>query len=326
MAAKTWGWWTRHKLQILEEYLARFATASNSVEHRIYLDLFAGWPDNQSRETNETILGSAHRAIAVQPPFTRIGLFELGRKAERLKTALNLAYPGRPGIKVFPGDCNQTVGQALRELRPVNWAPTFAFIDQFASEIHWATLEQLAQFRNGKTKTELWILFAPGMYGRGLAVRKEAMNARYGDTLTEMIGSEEWIPIVTDLRAGKLTPAEAYSEWVHLFRWRLEQVLGYRHTYPFTMKNTGGRDLYEMVFATDHPAGDRIMRGLYGKALSQHAAMRQHALAQRRERRLELTGADALFPLDPGMVAPPPAVADDQVYDPQPPLPPYGQR
>lgn len=325
MAAKKWGWWTQHKLQILEDYLAAFATASKGVSDRIYLDLFAGSPDNESRETNETILGSAHRAIRVEPPFTRVGLFELGRKAQRLETAIRLAYPGRPGIKVFPGDCNTTVQQALHDLRPVNWAPTFAFIDQYASEIKWATLEQLARFRRGKHKAELWILFAPGMYGRGLAVRKEAMNARYGDTLTDMIGSEEWIPIVKDLRAEILTPAEANAWWLNLFQWRLQHVLGYRHTYSFTMKNTSGRDIYEMVFATDHSAGDRIMRSLYGKALARHSAMRQHALALRREQRLEVVGADALFSLTPDMVAAP-AVVDDQVYDPQPPLPPYRRR
>ena len=72
---KPWGWWTRHKLQILGDYLEAFAIASTRAPERIYLDLFAGWPTNVSRETQEEILGSVHRALGVRPPFTRVCLF-----------------------------------------------------------------------------------------------------------------------------------------------------------------------------------------------------------------------------------------------------------
>jgi three-Cys-motif partner protein len=323
MATRKWGWWTRNKLQILEDYLAAFAIASKRQEHRIYLDLFAGRPDNESRETGETVLGSAHRAIGVQPPFTRIGLFELERNAKELNTAIRDTYPDTPGIKVFPGDCNDTIRQALRELAPVNWAPTFAFVDQYASELRWSTLEQIARFRRGKTKAEMWILFAPGMYGRGLAVRKENMNARYGEKLSEMIGGEQWVPIVNALRADRLAPAEAYEKWVNLFRWRLATVLGYQHTHNFTMKNTSGRHIYEMIFASDHPVGDKIMRDVYGAAARRSRAMHNHALAIRKEQRLEKNGAQALFPIDPCMTEAP-AIADSQLYEPSPLEPPYG--
>ncbi|BCJ53027.1 hypothetical protein Asp14428_45020 [Actinoplanes sp. NBRC 14428] len=328
VAAKKWGWWTRHKLQILEDYLAEFSRAAKNVDERIYLDLFAGWPENQSRETDELILGSARRAIEVRPAFTRIGLFELEGKAERLERAIRHAYPGRPGIKVFPGDCNATVPQALRQLRilKLDWAPTFAFVDQFDSEIKWSTLQQIAQFRQAKyTKAEMWILFATGMYPRGLNLHGEGMNARYGDTLTEMIGSEEWVPIAQDTRSGDLSPADARDEWVNLFRWRLEHDLGYRHTYGFTMRNTGGQEIYDMVFATDHQAGDRIMRHLYGKAIAEHEDMRQHALVLRRDERARSKGVDALFSVGQHMVTAS-RLVDGRIYLPEPPRPPYGAR
>src|SRR5262249_39811994 len=72
-------------------------------------------------------------------------------------------------------------------------------------------------------------------------------------------------------------------EWVNLMRWRLQNVLGYAESHAFTMKNTNGNDIYDMIFVSDHPVGDKIMRHLYGKALSEHEAMRQHAPAQRRD-------------------------------------------
>jgi three-Cys-motif partner protein len=322
MTAKPWGWWTEHKLAILGDYLQAFATASSQVTERIYLDLFAGWPDNVSKETEAPILGSARRALSVTPPFTRVALFELGPKAHRLDEAVRSTYPGRSGISVYAGDCNVTLAQALTDLRDVRWAPTFAFIDQFDSEIEWSTLERIARFRKGKTKAEMWILFATGLYPRGLNIHGEAINARYGASLTAMLGSEQWVPIVEARRRGLLTPAAARFEWLNLMRWRLHMDLGYARSYGFTMKNTGGQDLYDMIFVTDHPAGDRIMSHLYRKAAAHHEAMRQHALARRRDRRRQERGEDALFDVSSELLAT--ESADREVrFTSEDPRPPY---
>lgn len=99
--------------------------------------------------------------------------------------------------------------------------------------------------------------------------------------------------------------------------------LGYRKSHAFTMKNTSGRDIYDMIFTSDHDVGDRIMRHLYGKSLAEHEEMRQHALALRREkRRAAETGEVALFPVTPDLVGPS-DVRADQVYSYEPPREPY---
>lgn len=315
-----WGWWTGHKLQILDAYLQAFATASKRVHERIYLDLFAGAPKNVSRETDEPILGSVHRALGVTPPFTKVCLFEMPEVARQLEAEIRRTYPGRPGIRVYQGDCNDNIAVALTDLRPVNYAPTFAFIDQFDAEVQWATLRQISQFRQGKTKAEMWILFATGFYPRGLNIHGQVMNARYGDEVTAMLGSEEWVAVAEARRRGLLDAPAARAEWVNLMRWRLERDLGYRKSYSFTMKNTGGQDLYDMIFVTDHDAGDRIMRHLYDTAAAQQPSMRQHALALRRDKRLSEQGVDALFPISPQMVAP---AGSQQLYQPEAPREPY---
>lgn len=288
-------------------------------------DLFAGWPENISRETDEQILGSVHRALRATPPFTRLCLFEVDGKAQRIEAAIQKAYPGRKGIGVYPGDCNVQVARALADLKEVSWAPTFAFIDQFDSEVEWSTLEQIASFRRRKTKAEMWILFATGQYPRGLNIHGDELNASYGDTLTRMLGTEEWVEITEARRRGILDAATARAEWVNLMRWRLERTLGYAASHAFTMKNTNGNDIYDMIFTTDHRVGDKIMRHLYGAALSRHEAMRQHALALRRDRRREDAGTRPLFPVTPGMIKPSP-VAADQVYVHEPPHEPYRLR
>lgn len=321
---RLWGWWTVHKLQILQEYLQAFATTTKhrSVE-RIYLDLFAGWPKNHSRETDEEILGSVHRALRVEPPFTRVALFEVEGKAALLEQAVRAAYPGRTGLTVYAGDCNEQVAHALTDLSSVNWAPTFAFIDQFDSEVHWSTLERISQFRQGKTKAEMWLLFAAAQYPRGLNVHGVELNAAYGDTLTRMLGTDEWTHIAEGRRQHILEPAAARAEWVNLMRWRLERVLGYAESHAFTMKNTNGTDIYDMIFVSDHPVGEKIMRHLYGKAMTEHEEMRQQALALRRHRRQESSERHPpLFAIDHDMVRSA-KVVPARIYESEPPHDPY---
>jgi three-Cys-motif partner protein len=214
------------------------------------------------------------------------------------------------------------VAHALRDLYGVRWAPAFAFIDQFGSEIHWSTLEQIARFRRARTKAEMWILFATSQYPRGLTRPGGQVNVDYAATITRMLGTDEWQYIFEGRKRNLLTAAEARDEWVNLMRWRLQHDLGYARSHAFTMKNTAGRDIYDMIFTSDHPAGDRIMVHLYGKAASEHEEMRQHALTLRRERRAEGRGEMALFPVTPEMLGPA-AGQQDSPYVYEPPREPY---
>ena len=306
--APSWGWWTRHKLNILESYLQAFAIASKSVDERIYLDLFAGSPENISRETNEPILGSVHRAIAAHPPFTRACLFELPPRAGRLEAALRRQYPGRSGIRVYKGDSNVMITEALGDLANLGlrWAPTFAFIDQYDHEVKWNTLEQIAAFRNAHlTKAEMWILFGTSFYPRGLRLRQKILDADYGERLTLMLGSERWRDIVEGTRRGVLTPERCRAELVNLMRWRLHHKLGYKESLVLKIRNTNGSDLYDMIFATDHRVGERIMKNLYGKSPTQQGALRQHAReVHRSKRRLRDEGQGALFDVPPEYYVP----------------------
>ena len=169
----------------------------------------------------------------------------------------------------------------------------------------------------------MWILFATGQYPRGLNIHGTEINTAYGETLTRMLGTEQWLDIAEARRRQILAPSEARAEWVNLMRWRLQHDLGYAESHAFTMKNTNGNDIYDMVFVSDHPVGDRIMRHLYGKAMAEHEAMRRHAVLLRRDqRRAEQAGVTALFPVTPDMINPETAAAE-RVYAAEPPHEPY---
>ena len=48
-------------------------------------------------------------------------------------------------------------------------------------------------------------------------------------------------------------------------------MLGYKVTRHFEMKNIQGAPLYNMIFASDNDAGEKIMKHIYGKAGPQGA-------------------------------------------------------
>jgi three-Cys-motif partner protein len=320
MPERPWGYWTEQKLSMLADYLPRFTTASKKARTTLYLDLFAGDVENVSRTTGEAISGSPKVALDTVPPFGKFILFELPAEAARLDEQLHKDYPGRD-LTVYPGDCNLTIDQALCDLAPMASAPTFALVDQYAAEIRWTTLVKLAGFkRRSPYKVELWMLFAPSMLPRGLGQDDPRHVARFADRITATYGTTAWQPIHDARQAGRLSAAEARYELVNLMRWRLERALGYKVTHTFEMKNTLGRPVYEMIFATDNAAGNRIMSHIYGLAAERQPRMREDALAKLQAIEEEKRGELTLFPPVPRLVKP------AALYQHRPPEVPYHLR
>lgn len=296
---RAWGFWTRAKLAILEDYLPAFLHASkNRASEYVYLDAFAGEGSGIDRLTREQFKGSSRIALDadVAGGFTRLRFFERASKAAELEAALRAEYPARD-IRVYPGDCNRQIPHALAELQPVRWAPTFAFIDPDGMEFAWETLVALARHKEnyrppGSTKpnfkVELWLLFPTSGVVRTLAHDPAKMTSADAERATRLFGTRQWRVIYDARVANAISGREAMGEYVNLMRWRVENDLGYSTTHPLELRNTRGATLYHMIFATDHPAGERIMSDLYTKAARDEPAMR-------REARDRQKGQSALF-------------------------------
>lgn len=300
---RSWGYWTRAKLEILTEYLGAFATASSGQSERVYLDAFAGEGRGLDRLTAEEFPGSPRIALEAGEGagFTRFRFFELERKATELEARLRSEYP-ESDIKVYGGDCNQTIPEALAELRSLRWAPTFAFLDPDGMELAWETLAALAEHKRGyrapdslkpEFKVEMWTLFPTSGIVRTLALEADKVSPADEARATRLFNTEQWRPIYELRLAHRITAAEARDEYVNLMRWRLEHDLGYRFTHPFELKNTRGGTVYHMIFATDHDAGTRIMESIYARAARRVPQMRNEARDRARGQLSFELGAEA---------------------------------
>ena len=321
--ARTWGYWTRGKLDILRAYLDAFTTATkHRARDRIYLDLFAGGLDNRERMTDEPIESSAQIAASIDDPeFSVLRFFEVEGKAQALESSLLESYPGRD-IKVYGGDCNELVPRALEELRAKAWAPTFAFVDPNGMEAEWRTLKALADFRSKQnTKVELFVLFAAPQFIRLLPKDGSGVRPEDEKKIDSLFGTHDWWHIYAARLADEIEPGEARDQYLNLMRWRIEQVLGYERTHPLAIHNVDGAEIYSMIFATDHEAGTRIMSEIFASAAAKFPAMREQARQERSLARETERGLQRLFDDDESLTGPP--KTGERFYEHEPPTRPW---
>lgn len=316
--SRDWGPWTIIKLDALEKYYSAFTSASKRAKVTLYLDLFGGRPENRERTTRRLFPGSAMRAAQASPPFSKLIVSELDEKAaDAQRLALSQTAGNR--AEVLPGDCNVVIPEAMQKLdRDYRWAPTFALLDQYSAGIRWETLEFLARYKHAKarTKVELCIFFGESFIVRGLRGPRGQVNAGYASRVDALFGNPVWRELQAARDDDVLTGAQLHLELVNLMRWQLETQLGYGTTIPLQIRNTTGRGIFNLIFATDHPVGDKIMRTLFEGAENALELMVQNRKIARQVELEEATGQESLFGVEPLTSLRPGARARDPILPP----------
>ena len=151
------GKWTIKKLDILSDYLNAYTVAlKNQPFNKIYIDAFAGTGEIETADGTESITGSVRLALNAKNKFDYYIFIEKDKKrAQELKDMIELEYPQfKSIIEIRKDDCNVV----LKELcEKTDWKKNRAllFLDPYATEVPWSTLEIVSETK----AIDLWYLF-----------------------------------------------------------------------------------------------------------------------------------------------------------------------
>jgi three-Cys-motif partner protein len=211
-------------------------------------------------ETDEWLLGSTLIALETEPAFAKCLAIELRADDAAVLAQRAHAYGSRAVI--VQGDANsELVGAMDREIP--HRGPSFVLLDPEGTELEWSTVAGAARHRHGPRKSELLILFATEGVNRMLPV--EAEIERHNEmALNRMFPPQaDWRSVWLARRDGEFTPTEARLQYVEQYMLGL-WALGYAAVLRREISRSSGGLVYHLVFATDHPTGERIMTSVFG--------------------------------------------------------------
>jgi three-Cys-motif partner protein len=242
--------WTGNKALLIQWDLYYFTIVTR---RGTYVDGFAG-----PHATENPDSWAARLALELQPPRLRhFHLFEL--RTEKIRALIELKtqneMPGR-SIGVYHGDFNIEVDRILRPETITASEPTFVLLDQYTFQCHWRTVKKLARYRTEGYKLELFYFLAEAWLDRSISAIKTAKGF---EMITAWWGGTGY-GVLKDVRG--MPRAELLAA-------RFTDELGYTYVTPYAIysRRGGGRLMYFMIHASDHPEAPSFMDRAYEKAV-----------------------------------------------------------
>jgi three-Cys-motif partner protein len=248
--------WTENKAKLIERYLYYFVLITH---HGTYIDGFAG---PQQPELPET--WAAKLVLESEPKwFRHFYLFdnEAGQAAalERLRDCQPvLDSKGKKlnrDVSVCCADFNDAVHELLGRATIGQKEAAFCLIDQRTFQCHWSTLHAISQYkRESEHKIEIFYFFAYNWIKRALSAL-----TRNRQQLAAWWGRDDWSKLA-EMRTQSILEAM-------LSRFRDELRYETATPWPIYERESGGRIMYYMIHATDHPEAPHLMARAYEKAV-----------------------------------------------------------
>jgi three-Cys-motif partner protein len=239
--------WTEHKAKLIATYLRLFTYIT---KHGAYIDGFAG-PQNPADPNS----WSARLVLSNQPPWLRqFALNDLDPAqvdALRALKAEQLPIKGRT-IEILEGDFNANWPRMLEVAHVTDRVATFCVIDQRSFQCRWSTVEGLARYKSSGNKIELFYFLPAAWWDRAAAETNDKTK------IDAWWGGSGW----------KAFQGVRTFDRGLMFSDRLRNELGYAHSAPWPIRSreVGGRVMYYMVHASDHPVAYELMARAYGIA------------------------------------------------------------
>lgn len=264
LPARRNGVWAKEKLSFIEEFGPPALKATERISQRYFVDLFAGPGKNIDPESREEFEGGALRALRMTAVnearlyFTHAKLVNLDAdhhaalrtRVARIHEKNELRTP-LSHIEDLLADANQVVHRIMRSIH--QRAYVFVFADTTAPRLlPWATIKALKQYEH--RSVDLLMLFPLDM---GLNRILPYAGDPPEPILDAFFGCDDWRRIYAE-RVTSAQSAMMRKRLLELYMNRMRD-LGWRFVRPTRdIKRTGDVRLYNMIYATNHEAGDRI--------------------------------------------------------------------
>jgi len=261
------GRWGKDKLSFFDDFVPAALKATAKKRDRHFVDLFAGPGRNIDPATNEEFDGSAIRVLRATAPgerslhFTHAVLVNKDRedqqalvaRVERLRESGECSVT-KQHVEFLTDDANHVVHRIMGGIHLRAYVLVFADITR-PSHWKWSSVKALRS--HGHTSVDLYMLFPLNM----AINRMTSFNARTleesGPVLDEFFGTEEWRKLAAERQTDAQSPALRRA-LLMLYMDRL-RALGWEHVVVARdIKRTGDAGLYQMIYASNHPAGGRI--------------------------------------------------------------------
>ncbi|MES2435046.1 MAG: three-Cys-motif partner protein TcmP [Pseudomonadota bacterium] len=285
---KTVGPWAKQKLDALESYLEAYMQVMVKQPFKLfYIDAFAGagivkvrdksnlasidseyallpeaFQEQEIIEAEEFILGSPLRALGLSRPFHHYRFVDMD--PVRTKGLDELIADYQVGdARALTGEANSVVQDIAKKFTHRLWRGV-AFLDPYGPHLHWETVAALA----GTGKFDVIINFPLAMAINRLVKRDGIIPERWQIQLDQCFGCRDW----RDLAFGKdeglfgdiqYKRTDAAAQLLGLYVRRLEEIFEVV-AQPSLVKNTQGRPLYYLIWASSNRRGLPIANHILG--------------------------------------------------------------
>lgn len=256
------GPWTEEKLAILKKYLDAYTTAlKNQPFCLVYIDAFAGTGEVEltsvDEDKKEFIEGSAKIAVDVDDkPFDEYIFVE--KNQDRCIQLDSLREANRcKNIQIKNEDANDFLQNLQKDWRRYRGV---LFLDPFATEVEWGTIEQIASFE----ALDTWILFPTSAIARMLPREREpdSISPEWVNRLNRIYGGESWRdlysvnPQISLFGDEEQQRQEGIDGLIGIYKNKLTQLFGDRFLEKSrTLKNSKNSALFEFLFCVGNPKG-----------------------------------------------------------------------
>lgn len=271
--ARFGGPWTETKLDMLESYLNAYTTALKDQPFRlVYIDAFAGTGRIQLRDDDSTtdfLSGSSERAMKItDKPFDRLVFVE--KDVKRCNDLRNLCkqYPDR-NVCIKNSEANNYLRNLQEDWH--NWRGVL-FLDPFATEVEWKTIETIASFK----ALDTWILFPVSAIARMLPTFRKPndVSEEWAERLTRIYGDRSWEGLYEESTSlfgdSMYERMPGVSGLVRIYKHNLEDLFRSRfHPKSKVFYNSRHSPLFEFIFCVGNPKGIPLARRIASHILSQ---------------------------------------------------------